>query len=132
MAADRGRFAMSGALFAERERSLRLSKSIGSFTPFSPLSMTSSSVISGGGFGSMRPPGLGRSKSLVERRGPASAGGVDSKSTRRMSVLLGTNPGSVGPAASTPLNIHEGPKALSPDQVVSLAESLRSPLLAHD
>jgi len=49
-----------------------------------------------------------------------------------MSVLLGTNPGSVGPAASTPLNIHEGPKALSPDQVVSLAESLRSPLLAHD
>jgi hypothetical protein len=49
-----------------------------------------------------------------------------------MSVLLGTTPGSTGPAGSTPWNIHEGPKSLSPDQVVELAESLKSPVLAHD
>jgi hypothetical protein len=49
-----------------------------------------------------------------------------------MSVLLGTTPGSTGPAGSTPWNIHEGPKSLSPDQVVELAESLKSPVLAHE
>ncbi len=74
-------------------------------------------------------PRTPRSFSLVGDYGPAAPGGRDSAPGRRLSFLFGNTALN---QSNNPSNIHEGPKALSPHQVVDMADSLRSPILAHD
>ncbi len=99
------------------------------------MAMSSSPSISGGGdmqrniTGRPRTP---RAISLVDAYGPASPGGFASSPGRRLSFLFGNNGANSSGPSSNPLNIHEGPKLLSPEEVVSFAESLRSPVLAQD
>lgn len=85
----------------------------------------------------MQRPSFGRPRnarpvSLVDAYGPASPGGVGATPTRRLSFLFGNSAVNQSGSIANPLNIHEGPKPLSPGEVVNLAESLRSPILALD